>query len=72
MPLRLRLMRLMSASLLVLPLSISLILLTDCLNVAKFLVVAELVAVKTLYVEVPPLSATPLAESKLEREIMSE
>ena len=48
---RLRLMRLMSASLLVLPSSASLILLMDCLKLgAVVLVVAELVAVAAIRV----------------------
>ena len=48
---RLRLMRLMSASLLVLPSSASLILLMDCLKLgAVVLVVAELVVVRAVYV----------------------
>ena len=48
---RLRLMRLMSTSLLVLPLSASLILLMDCLKLgAVVLVVAELVAVVAIFV----------------------
>ena len=53
---RLRLMRLMYASLLVLPLSASLILLTDCLEIgAVVLIVAELIAVGVICVtEVPP------------------
>ena len=47
---RLRLMRLMSASLLVLPSSASLILLMDCLKLgAVVLVVAELVVVRVVY-----------------------
>ena len=47
----LRLMQLMSASLLVLPLSVSLILLMDCLKVgAVVLIVAELIVVVTIYV----------------------
>ena len=73
---RLWLMRLMTASLLVLPLSVSLVLLTDCLKIdAVVLIVAELVAVGTIYAaEVPPrhLEATPrpvisLDELKMER-----
>ena len=69
-------MRLMTASLLVLPLSVSLVLLTDCLKIdAVVLIVAELVAVGTIYAaEVPPrrLQATPrpvisLDELKMER-----
>ena len=49
-------MRLMSASLLVVLSSASLILLMDCLKLgAVFLIVAELVAVVSIYVaEVPP------------------
>ena len=51
LPARLRLMRLMSASLLVLPSSASLILLMDCLKLgAVVLVVAELVVVMAVYV----------------------
>ena len=46
---RLWLMRLMTASLLVLPLSVSLVLLTACLKIdAVVLIVAELVAVGTI------------------------
>ena len=53
---RLRLMRLMSASLLVLPLSGSLVLQTDCLKVgAVLLIMAELLAAVAIYAaEVPP------------------
>ena len=53
---RLGLMRLMPASLLVLPWFVSLILLMNCLQVvAVILIVAELVAVVAIYVaEVPP------------------
>ena len=48
---RLRLLRLMSASLLVLPLFAPLVLLMDCLKVgAVVLIVAELVAVVAIYV----------------------
>ena len=56
LPPRLRLMRLMSASLIVLLSSPSLILLTDCLKVGTVvLIVAELVAVVAIYVaEVSP------------------
>ena len=51
LPSRLRLMRLMSASLLVLPSSASLILLMDCLKLdAVVLVVTELVVVMAVYV----------------------
>ena len=73
---RLWLMRLMTASLLVLPLSVSLVLLKDCLKIdAVVLIVAELVAIGAIYAaEVPPrrLQATPrpvipLDELKLER-----
>ena len=51
LPSRLRLMRLMSTSLLVLPSSASLILLMDCLKLdAVVLVVTELVVVMAVYV----------------------
>ena len=55
-PPRLRLMRLMSTSLLVLPLSTLLIMLTDCLEVGVVVLIkAELVAVVAICVaEVPP------------------
>ena len=66
-------MRLMSASLLVLPSSASLILLKDCLKVgAVVLIVTELVAVVAIYVaEVPPRPAIPLDEPELERARLS-
>ena len=56
LPARLRLIRLMSAALLVLPLSASPILLMSCLEFgAVVLIVAKLVAVVTIYLaEVPP------------------
>ena len=56
LPARLRLIRLISASLLVVPLSASPFLVMDCLEVgAVVLIVAELVVVVTIYfAEVPP------------------
>ena len=80
LPPRLRLMRLMSTSLLVLPLSASPILLMSCFNVgAVVLIGAELVAVVTFMLlrsrpvacMVTPRPATPLDESELERARMS-
>ena len=72
-------MRLMSASLLVLPSSASLILLMDYLKLgAVVLVVAELVVVMAIYVAevwpyrmATPRPAIPLDESELERARLS-
>ena len=66
-------MRLMSTSLLVLPLSTSLILLTDCLEVgAVVLIVTELVAAVGICVaEAPPRPAIPLDELELEQARLS-